>query len=29
MILCWEHNWEKCPLEVIELKKVMEEMQRR
>ena len=26
IIVCWEHNWEDCPLEVIELKKVMEEM---
>jgi hypothetical protein len=20
MIVCWEHNWKECPLEVIELK---------
>ena len=20
LIVCWEHNWEECPLEVIELK---------
>ena len=26
LIVCWEHNWEGCPVEVIELKKVMEEM---
>jgi HNH endonuclease len=26
LIVCWEHNWESCPVEVIELKKVMEEM---
>jgi len=24
VIVCWNHNWEDCPLEVIELKKVME-----
>jgi hypothetical protein len=29
IIVCWEHNWEDCPLEVIELKKVMEEMRGR
>jgi hypothetical protein len=23
MIVCWEHNWPECPLEVIELKTVM------
>jgi hypothetical protein len=22
-IVCWEHNWEECPLEVIELKTVI------
>jgi hypothetical protein len=21
IIVCWEHNWPECPLEVIELKK--------
>jgi Homing endonuclease associated repeat len=26
IIVCWVHNWEGCPLEVIELRKVMEEM---
>jgi hypothetical protein len=26
IIVCWEHNWKDCPPEVIELKKVMEEM---
>ena len=26
MIVCWVHNWEGCPLEVIELRKVMKEM---
>ena len=29
ILVCWEHNWEKCPIEVIELKQVMEEMRRR
>lgn len=24
MIVCWEHNWPGCPLEVVELKSVME-----
>lgn len=24
IIVCWEHNWEDCPLEVIELRKVIE-----
>ena len=23
LIVCWEHNWPDCPLEVIELKKVL------
>ena len=23
MIICWEHNWKDCPLEVIELKKII------
>jgi len=23
LIVCWEHNWEECPLEVIELRKVV------
>jgi len=26
MIVCWVHNWAGCPLEVIELRKVVEEM---
>jgi hypothetical protein len=26
LIVCWEHNWPECPLEVIELKKVVERM---
>ena len=24
VIICWEHNWEACPLEVVELKRVVE-----
>jgi hypothetical protein len=28
VIVCWEHNWPDCPLEVIELKKVMENWQK-
>jgi hypothetical protein len=28
IIVCWEHNWPECPLEVIELKKVVERMMR-
>ena len=23
LIICWKHNWEGCPLEVVELSKVM------
>ena len=26
LIVCWEHNWEECPLEVIELKTVIAEI---
>ena len=26
MIICWEHNWPECPLEVLELKSVVEQM---
>lgn len=26
LIVCWEHNWPECPLEVLELKKVMQGM---
>lgn len=29
IIVCWTHNWEKCPLEVIELRKVIEERRER
>ena len=28
LIICWKHNWEECPLEVIELKTVREEAYR-
>jgi hypothetical protein len=24
--VCWEHNWEECPLEVIELKSVIRKL---
>jgi hypothetical protein len=24
LIVCWEHNWEECPLEVVELRKAVE-----
>jgi len=27
MIICWEHNWKDCPLEVIELKDRIKEME--
>jgi Homing endonuclease associated repeat len=27
LIVCWEHNWPECPMEVIELKKVMRDCQ--
>jgi len=26
MIVCWEHDWPECPLEVIELRKVIQEL---
>ena len=26
MIICWEHNWPECPLEVLELKSLVEQM---
>ena len=29
IIVCWEHNWPECPLEVIELKKAVREARRR
>lgn len=29
IIVCWRHNWDNCPLEVIELSKVLEEWRER
>ena len=26
LIVCWEHNWPDCPLEVVELRKVIDEL---
>jgi hypothetical protein len=26
LIVCWEHNWPECPLEVVELRKVIDEL---
>ena len=26
LVVCWEHNWPECPVEVLELKRVVEEM---
>ncbi len=26
IIVCWEHDWKDCPLEVIELKKEIEKL---
>ena len=23
LIVCWEHNWPECPIEVLELKSIM------
>lgn len=28
IIVCWEHNWKDCPIEVIELREVVEELKR-
>lgn len=28
LIVCWRHNWEECPVEVLELKSVVEKMGR-
>jgi hypothetical protein len=25
-IVCWKHNWKECPLEVIELRKVLQSL---
>ncbi len=27
LIVCWEHNWEECPLEVVELRKALSTQQ--
>ena len=27
MIACWEHDWPECPLEVLELRSVLEQLQ--
>lgn len=27
LIVCWEHNWPDCPLEVVELRKVIDELE--
>lgn len=27
LIVCWQHDWEECPLEVIELKKVLSDFE--
>jgi hypothetical protein len=26
LIVCWKHNWEDCPLEVLELSKLVDKM---
>lgn len=26
IIICWKHDWKDCPIEVIELKKVIQEI---
>jgi hypothetical protein len=26
LIVCWKHNWEDCPLEVLELSKLMDKI---
>lgn len=26
LIVCWEHNWEDCPVEVVELRKLVEQL---
>lgn len=26
LIVCWEHNWSECPLEVLELRKVLDDL---
>jgi hypothetical protein len=27
LIVCWEHNWPECPLEVVELRKVIDDLE--
>lgn len=27
LVVCWEHNWPECPLEVLELRKVIDELE--
>jgi hypothetical protein len=29
LIVCWKHNWENCPLEVIELRKELQKWRER
>jgi hypothetical protein len=26
VIVCWEHNWPECPVEVLELRAVLDEL---
>lgn len=26
MIVCWEHDWKECPIEVIELKSIIKKL---
>jgi hypothetical protein len=28
LLVCWKHNWEGCPLDVVELSKVVEELRK-
>jgi hypothetical protein len=28
LLICWKHNWEGCPLEVLELSKVIADIER-
>jgi hypothetical protein len=28
LIICWKHNWEGCPVEVLELSKVIADIER-
>ena len=28
LIVCWEHDWQECPVEVVELRSVIERLQR-